>query len=357
MQNISIKKLTYLLSLLLIPVALISGLHGGLLRLDISVHWLPQAAAFHALLLIGGFLGSLITLERSFNSNWRWLSALNAFSIPLLLINQPIYAVGINAISGALLSMQLSTHYRQHGTVVQLWMATASLLWLGGSLIYLLGGNVAAAVPWWIAFLLITIVAERLELSKFLPTPKTAKNWLNSLLSVYVFSLLLPFHSLSSMLQAVLAILIAGWLLRYDMARRSIRRPGQFRYIGIGLMTGYLWLGCFGTSILLSNGFEGFYEFILHSFFLGFVFSMIWAHAPVLLPSILGYKVQLYYSPLIAAWLLFQISLIGRLYAIVAEQDQLRRWMGLMNASALFLFFLTIALTMVVSRQRKQACK
>jgi|JI81BgreenRNA_FD_contig_21_6150755_length_1374_multi_13_in_0_out_0_1 hypothetical protein len=332
------RKYTYiLLPLLYIASALVAGINGGILRLGAATQWFPESAAIHALLLIGGFLGSLITLERSFNTNSRWLAAWNALSVIFLYFHLPILAVIVNTITAAVLSLLLLKQFNKFGTLAQLWMATGSLLWFAGGLVYLLDGRIAAAVPWWIAFLLFTIVAERLDLSKFLPTPLLAKRMLNGLLSGYILSLLLPFHSLGLHLQGAFAVAIALWLFRYDMAKRLIRKQGQFRYIGIGLTTGYFWLLAFGFTLLFGSDFSGFYELFLHSFFVGFVFSMIWAHAPILLPALLGSRIHVYRPGLIFVWALFQLSLCGRLIAVLTTNTPLRLWLGTLNAVSILL--------------------
>ena len=47
--------------------------------------------------------------------------------------------------------------------------------WLVGGLVWLAAGTLTPAVPWWLAFLVLTIAGERLELTRFLPTPPLAQ--------------------------------------------------------------------------------------------------------------------------------------------------------------------------------------
>jgi hypothetical protein len=54
-------------------------------------------------------------------------------------------------------------------------LAVAAVAWLAGNVIWLLDGSVVTAVPLWTVFLLLTIAGERLELSRFLPTPPVAR--------------------------------------------------------------------------------------------------------------------------------------------------------------------------------------
>ncbi len=37
-------------------------------------------------------------------------------------------------------------------------------------------------------------------------------------------------------------LLIALWLLRFDIARKTVRRTGLTRFIALNLLIGYVWL-------------------------------------------------------------------------------------------------------------------
>jgi hypothetical protein len=84
---------------------------------------------------------------------------------------------------------------------------------------------------------------------------------------------------------------MALWLLRYDLVWQSARQAGLPRFMAICLIAGYIWLAAGG---ILWIGFAQFfsagprYDAMLHTIFLGFVFSMIFAHAPIILPTITG---------------------------------------------------------------------
>jgi hypothetical protein len=86
-------------------------------------------------------------------------------------------------------------------------------------------------------------------------------------------------------------LVLALWLLRYDLVWQSARQAGLPRFMAICLIAGYVWLAAGG---FLWIGFAQFfsagprYDAMLHTIFLGFVFSMIFAHAPIILPTITG---------------------------------------------------------------------
>src|SRR5690606_8032025 len=90
-------------------------------------------------------------------------------------------------------------------------------------------------------------------------------------------------------LLATALLLLVGWLLRFDVATRLARSTGLPRYMAICLLAGYGWL-VVAAGIWLVAGPVGAgpaYDAVLHAIFLGFVLSMIMAHAPVILPAVL----------------------------------------------------------------------
>ena len=94
------------------------------------------------------------------------------------------------------------------------------------------------------------------------------------------------------------------------------------------------------------------YDAYLHAIFLGFVFSMLFAHAPIIFPAIIGGPVP--YSPFFYVFLtLLQVSLLGRLIADLAGLWQFRLWSGLLNGVALTLFIGSMLVLVVRGRMAK----
>ncbi len=46
-------------------------------------------------------------------------------------------------------------------------------------------------------------------------------------------------------------VALAVWLLRYDIARRTVRRSGLARFIAVCMLSGFAWLGVSGLLALL----------------------------------------------------------------------------------------------------------
>ncbi len=80
------------------------------------------------------------------------------------------------------------------------------------------------------------------------------------------------------------------------------------------------------------------YDAMLHAIFLGFVFSMIFAHAPIILPTITGLALPFQSAFYLHAGLL-HLSLALRVAGDLAQLLWLQRWGGLLNVAAV-LFFL-----------------
>lgn len=82
------------------------------------------------------------------------------------------------------------------------------------------------------------------------------------------------------------------------------------------------------------------YDAMLHTIFLGFVFSMIFAHAPIILPTITGLSLPFQNIFYLHAALL-HLSLIIRIAGDLSLSLSLQRWGGLLNAGAILLFLLS----------------
>jgi hypothetical protein len=201
-------------------------------------------------------------------------------------------------------------------------------------------GNAAAAALAWIAFLMLTIAAERLELSRVMPRPR----WASALPPVLAFALALPvWFAVSQPLLAQRGLALALiawvlWLLRFDVIRVTLRRPGQPRFTAVCLLSGYLWLALAAvvlgvSSAPLSAGDAG-YDATLHAVFVGFVMSMLFGHAPIILPAITGWRPRVR-PVLYLALALLHASLILRLCGDAFGTALLRQFGGALHVAGL----------------------
>jgi hypothetical protein len=132
-------------------------------------------------------------------------------------------------------------------------------------------------------------------------------------------------------------VMLALWLFAFDLARVTVRQRGLPRYIAVCLLSGYAWLAFGGALLATATA----YDAALHSIFVGFVFSMVFGHAPVILPAVLRVKLP-YRSVLYLPLILLHASLAVRVFVSVGAGA----W-G--NAAAIALFIATAA-SLVLSR-------
>jgi hypothetical protein len=144
-------------------------------------------------------------------------------------------------------------------------------------------------------------------------------------------------------------VVLAAWLVRYDTARRSLRRGGLARFTAVALLLGYIWLLLAGFLWLLGPNqvFDGFwYDAMLHTVFVGFALSMVFGHAPTIVPAIAGVFIPFQGRFYLHVGLL-HVSLLLRIIGDVTTQMDLRRWGGLLNVTAILLF---MGITVVAAR-------
>jgi len=208
---------------------------------------------------------------------------------------------------------------------------------------------------WWIAFLFLTITGERLELSRFILLRKTVlkQSALIIFISLFFAGIFLPFHSaLGSSLSALSMIGSAIWLFKYDMAKHSLKKRGQSFYSGLLLITGYVWLVFTGLFFVLGAYFGSFYDASLHAFFLGFVFMMIFAHAPVILPAVLKLNVSPFGRSLYLWYILLNITLLFRVIAVFPEIAPYKMWAGMFNGIAIIGFFVNMITLAILAKKK-----
>jgi hypothetical protein len=135
--------------------------------------------------------------------------------------------------------------------------------------------------------------------------------------------------------------LLACWLVNYDIARRTVFADGLSRYMAVCLLGGYLWLAIGGIAwIATALGLPA-RDIALHAIGLGFIFSMMMGHAPVILPAVARVKLAFgwpFYVPLAA----LHLSLALRLGAGATDMAQ-RATGATFNAASIALFAATMA--------------
>jgi hypothetical protein len=329
-------------------LALLGALVGGLARLGWSFPAPAPLAAFHGPLVVAGFLGTLISLERAVavERSWAYAAPLaSGFGAMTIAVGVPGGRV-LMMIGSAVAVLVLIEIVRRQVALFTIVMALGAASWLAGQILWAADWPMHRVVSWWIGFLVLTIAGERLELARLVRHGVKARAAflvaLVTLLIALTLTLITPDDGVRLLGAALMAI--AAWLGTFDVARRTVSRPGLSRFIAVALLAGYAWLGVAGALALrygdVAAGLQ--YDAILHAFFLGFVFSMIVGHAPMIFPAVLGIGIP--YRPRFYVHLgLLHASLILRIVGDLSSWPSVRQWGGLLNALAIVLFFANTA--------------
>ncbi|HEU0188620.1 MAG TPA: hypothetical protein VFQ97_01350 [Gallionella sp.] len=326
--------------------SLATGVLAGLARLGWGVP-LPSAqlVLLHGPLMVCGFLGTVIGLERAVALGRRWAYAgplLTGLGGVAILFGFPVY-IGASAMvlgSAVLLTGTTLIMLRQR-ELFMVTMALGAVSWLAGNLLWLAGAGVPAVVALWINFLVLTIAGERLELSRFLPPSPGAKRIFKAILAVLVAGGFLNVAGAGIAIYGIGLLGLALWLLRQDVARRTIKEQGLTRFIAVCLLSGYAWLAIGSLVLLAAGSLTGAaYDTVLHAILIGFVFSMVFGHAPIIFPAVVRVRMPYhwtFYLPLLA----LHASLLMRLAGSGLMRPELHGLGGLLNAAALVLFILS----------------
>ncbi|WP_119155392.1 hypothetical protein [Caldimonas tepidiphila] len=334
-----------------VALSLAGGVLGGLLRAGVTVPgaasgaWIGPALLSHAALMICAFLGTVIGIERAVALRRRFaflaplasglagvglLAGLDA-AARLLLVAAALVFVAVNLV---IVRRQRAAH-----TVLLL---VAALAWLAGNLLHALREAGPATLAWWFGFLVLTIAAERLEMTRLMRRPPAAQAAFHAIVAALLLGAAasLPFPRAGGVLFGAALGALAAWLVAFDIARRTVRAGGLSRYMATCLLGGYAWLAVGGAAWAATALSWPARDAALHAIGLGFVLSMVMGHAPVILPAVARVKVQYgrpFYLPLAA----LHASLAIRLGPGAFDAGW-RAAGSLLNAVALLAFALTV---------------
>lgn len=338
----------------------------GLLRIGWALPLpFPDQLILHGPLMIGGFLGTLIGLERAIGLHARWAYAAPVCSaagaVALVAGAPPAAGALLITIASAVVTAVFIVIVRRHATLFAATMLAGAAAWLAGNIGWTRGASIYRVVFAWIGFVVLTIAGERLELTRVLRHPlRTTMTFVATSAALLVGIAVEAIRPDAGV--RVVGAALAGvglWLIAHDVARRTVRQPGLTRYIAVCLLSGYVWLVLAGIiAIATAAATPGIvYDAVLHAVFLGFVVAMIFGHAPIVLPAVLGRPLpfsRAFYIPLLILHASVAVRLVGDLVDVFA---QYRSWGGLLNAVALALFLAnTASATLVRSKVEALRC-
>jgi len=333
-------------------LSLLMGVAGGLWRLGVAVPdprvfpWTGPVLLAHAALMICGFLGTVIGLERAVA-----LRRPAAFAAPLcsgagawcLAFGHPAAGAWLGVAAAACFLAVNAVLVRRQWAAHTLLLLVSAGAWLAGNLLFALGHGGHAVLPWWFAFLVMTIAAERLEMARLMRRRPAASAALHALLSLLLLGAAWSGAAprTGGLVYGAALALLAAWLLAFDIARRTVFSQGLARYMAVCLLGGYGWLGIAGVAWALAALGWPMRDVALHALGLGFVVSMMMGHAPVVLPAVARIKLAFgpaFYLPLAA----LHLSLLVRFMPGTAGET-LRAAGAAFNAASLAFFAATMA--------------
>ena len=344
-------------------LALLAATWAGLLRMGWA--WPPIRPTLpmaHGALMISGFLGTVIGVERAValsahGSKYRWTylgPLLTGIGGVTLIIGLPVGAT-LLTLGSLMLVVVFGLILKMHTAPYTVTMAIGAFLWLVGNILWLFGWPVYSVVYWWMGFLILTIAGERLELGRVLRLPKAVRTIFTLTVGLFLAGLVVLLFNFDFGVQLAGAgmFALALWLLRFDIARVTIKKTELTRFMAVCLISGYVWLGIGGVMALYYGGVSaGFaYDAILHAVFVGFVISMIFGHAPIIFPAVINKPMA--YSPRFYSHLvLLQLSLLVRIYGDLTISLPARQWGGLLNAVAILLFIVNTVFAVLSARNK-----
>lgn len=336
-------------------ISLVVGLFGALFRIAaLPVGAAPENSPFgrvanaltthaldyHGALMIFGFVMSAIMLERSVALRMRVaritpvLGILGALA--LIITGRPALAGAAFTAAALTLGAGYVLLYRRSPMTALLIEATGAIAFIGAAGIFMFSGDTARAVPLIFIAVTATIIGERVELSRvgrsLLPATSPAAQpsedspdaelkilWLTitALVAALVASLAMPGSTTTAIASALCSVVlcaIANATLKIDICRFTVRSTGLARYSATAMLLGYLWLIFGAVSWLLFSAaglfsptvMPALWDATVHCLCVGFVMSMIFGHAPIIVHGVIGKRFPYHpalYLPLIASTL------------------------------------------------------
>lgn len=335
-------------------LGLVTGVWAGIIRLGFDLPGIDWAT-LHGPLMVGGFVGTIIGIERSIlsgNAKWAIIPLLSGLSVVAWLVGFAKEAPWLLAGSAVLLVVMQGTHLFRGGLswVSAIQMAGAACF-LGGNLRLLFDPFMPAIVPWWMGFVLCFILATRLADTSF---REPFARWLvRSGLTMYLAGLLIPFHLNGYYLTGTGLILIAVGMIVTETGGSRAPATAFDIYSIAATVAGWWWLLIAGIGLTFWKEHLYGYDATVHAFFLGFLFSMVFLHA-------LGKAAALAslphppFHPILFVWLvLLSASLAVRIFAgDILLMEFVKRWAGIFNGVSILGFLVSlIVLTFIRKSQ------
>lgn len=346
-------------------LALLAALSAGAQLLGVLPNGVPVPTVTgvnHGPLMIFGFLGGAIGLERTVAARTRWAWAGPAFhviGVATLLFGAPQLISGLAfSASFIVLGAIYALIYRRQPVLSVIAQAAGVVPAVSASFLWAMGEPFAAFFPLAVVYVVATIIGERIELARISFATSGAEALITAHLLFLVAAglVFVVADSPGFVLIAVGLITVAATTARVDVAKNLIRASGLPRYSAACMLAGYIWLVVAGLSwVAFGHEDTGYsYDITIHTVFLGFVMSMIFAHAPIIVTSVL--RVSLPYHPaMYVPVIALHLGLLTRVTGAVGQNQVIYQIGGVINIAAVLLFILTAVVSAVASSSASAA--
>lgn len=323
---------------------------------------IPESWPSHGEIMLGGFLASLIIFERMIAlpiDGLIWVPYLYAISALMLHTDNPFARyIHFAALAGWLLHRWLA--YRKFHRWEKPLVESFALITLTSALMYP-GGLIARpeVALQGLAFPIAVIAVERLEMSLLLK--KTGSR----LVLIGLIGWLLLWNALSwrgipgLSVMGVITLILVGSIAFYDATLRVAQKQidGLHRFLRTALIFSYVWilLAAVAMTALSKISPAIFKDVLYHLIGLGFIFTMILGHAPLILSAALG-KLPPEKAPVIP-FFLFQIATVLRILGdfVLLKSVPFWQWSGWLSGLIhIISFFSYIAILIFCIRTRNK---
>ncbi|APT92775.1 hypothetical protein CPHO_07595 [Corynebacterium phocae] len=324
-------------------ISLCAGLAAGASRLGIE--WGPagQAASLaqdHGPLMVFGFVGGAIGLERTVavKKAWAWAGpAFHVAGVATLIGGAPrLTPAWCFAASFAVLGAIYWAIYRRQPSLAVVTQATGVIGGVGAAWLWAVTGDFATAMPLAVLYAVATVLGERMELARVTIAGAAREVRLTvAVLALAAASVVfIGAPGIGYRLMGLALVVCAALFVTADAARFLVRSTGLARYSAVCMLAGYFWLAIAGVA-WLAYGLGQAHDTAVHAVFLGFVMSMIFGHAPTILAGVVRAKMP-FHPVLYAPVALLHCGLVVRIFAVSGQVPG-----AVANIVAIILFVLT----------------
>lgn len=333
------------IAIILMLLAITAGLERGGLH-STNLNLVHPLGNLHFLIFFAGFFGTLLSVESAVGQGKKLL-----FLIPATIIVGLILYIATGfwllLVAGSLAfsipSIIVFKTRREYITFL-----LACFLFALGTILYVFDFYYPSAIAY-IYFLTFYILAERLELAKIVGADKRSfRHFLSNeiiVVGLVFFSIYDAFIALRIL--GAVVFLLTFWFFSNDLARKTIKTREPAKYSAIAMLSGYFWLA-FGNLLFLISP-STFWGEGIHSITLGFVFSMVFAHAPIIFPNVGKFKF-IFSKILYIPFLLLHISIMLRVLSYLLPT--IKTISLHLNYSSIILFFVTFFILVVRSKAK-----